>query len=178
MNSNLNIDGLLLYYNYRFLLDFSKEQFEITDIRIKFNKFKGSSTYRTYPTINAFYEAFREILTDSDYTCYVGMYGIIESCKIKNISLNFDNSYVIKTITSLIQVQKNYKYDSFRNKHNTSEVSSYEKYMYKKFNMYLQDVKEIEAYRNSTYIDPCYIDPDYFVGDKLKLINIRDIYSR
>ena len=113
MNSNLNIDGLLLYYNYRFLLDFSKEQFEITDIRIKFNKFKGSSTYRTYPTINAFYEAFREILTDSDYTCYVGMYGIIESCKIKNISLNFDNSYVIKTITSLIQVQKNYKYDSF-----------------------------------------------------------------
>ena len=50
--------------------------------------------------------------------------------------------------------------------------------MYKKFNMYIQDVKTIEAYRNSTYIDPCYIDPDYFDGDKLKLVNIRDIYSR
>jgi hypothetical protein len=178
MNSNLNIDGLLLYYNYQFLLDFSKEQFEITDIRIKFNKFRGASTYRTYSTINSFYEAFREILTDSDYTCYVGMYGIIESCKIKNLSLNFENQYTVKTITSLIQVQKNFKYDSYRRKHNTSEVDSYEKYMYKKFNMYIQDVKTIEAYRNSTYIDPCYIDPDYFDGDKLKLVNIRDIYSR
>ena len=50
--------------------------------------------------------------------------------------------------------------------------------MYKKFNTYAQDVKTIKAYRNSTYIDPCYIDVDYFDGDKLKLINIRDIYSR
>ncbi len=167
MNSNLNIDGLLLYYNYQFLLNFSKEQFEITEIRVKFNKFRNSSSYRTYSTIDSFYKAFQEILTDSDYTCYVGMNCVIESCKIKNLSLNFDNEYVIKTITSLIQVQKNFKYDSYRNKHNESEVNSYEKYMYKKFNKYIQDVNAIKAYRNSTYIDPCYIDPDYFDGSKL-----------
>jgi hypothetical protein len=47
-----------------------------------------------------------------------------------------------------------------------------EKYIYKKFNLYKQDVDTIIVYRNSTYIDPCYIDRDYFDGDTLKLVNI------
>ena len=128
MSTSLNIDGLLLYYNYQFLLNFSREKFDITDIRFKFAKPKRESSYRTYATIDSFYENFRTILADPDYLCYTGMEGMIESCKIKNLKLNFENQYTIKTISSLIQVQRNFKYDSYRNKFNTSEVDSYEKY--------------------------------------------------
>ena len=172
MATSLNIDGLLLYYNYRFLTDFSREKFEITDIRFKLSKPKRESLAITYATIDSFYENFRLILASPDYLCFTGMYGIIESCKIKNLKLNFENQYVVKTVSSLVQVQKNFKYDSYRNKFNTSEVDSYEKYIYKKFNLYKQDVDTIIVYRNSTYIDPCYIDRDYFDGDTLKLVNI------
>lgn len=172
MATSQNVDGLLLYYNYQFLLNFSREKFDITDIRFKFTKPGKESMYRTYATIDTFYETFRSILASPDYLCYVGMNGIIESCKIKNLKLNFENQYTIKTISSLLQVQRNFKYDSYRNKFNTSEVDSYEKYMYKKFNLYKQDVESIRIYRNSIYIDPCYIDPNYFDGDSLKLVKI------
>jgi len=170
MATSQNIDGLILTYNYRFLVDFSREKFDITDIRIKFTKPGRESSYRTYANIQTLYEAFRTILSATDFQCYVGMYGIIESCKINNLSLNFENQYTVKTISSLIQVQKNFKYDSYRNKFNSSQVENYDKYIYKKFTMYKADVDTILQYRNSTYIDPCWIDPDYFDGDTLKLV--------
>jgi hypothetical protein len=131
---------------------------------------KKESSYRTYATIEKLYEAFKVILADPDFLCYTGMYGMIESCKIKNLSLNFENRYTVKTISSRLQVQRNFKYDSYRNKFNTSQVENYEKYMYKKFNLYKQDIDTLIAYRSSLYIDPCWIDPDYFDGDSLKLV--------
>lgn len=177
MEPKIDVDGFTLMYNYRFLNNLSREKFIISSIRVKyvkslidFNNNGSSILYRTFPNIESFKSYFDWVLLDPKFSCYVGKFTIIESMNVINESLNFPNSYYIRNISSSPTMQKNYKLDSYRSKFNESQVNLYESYLNQTINDYRSDLQKVYTYRMQQYIDPCYIDINYFKGDDLKLV--------
>ena len=109
-----DFDGLLLDFNNRFLSNLIREKYDISNIRFKFVYVGRSPMYRTFPTYQDFYNYFISVITDPNWSCINGRFAMIESIKCSNQKLNFPNSYYVRTITSKVQVQKNFKLDEYR----------------------------------------------------------------
>ena len=167
-----DFDGLLLAFNNKFLTNLIREKYELSKIRFKFISLNRNPMYRTFATYQDFYAYFNSILTDENLTCLNGKVAVLESIELVNGKLNFPNSYYARTITSKVQVQKNFKYDAYRSKFNDSQVELYQKYLTRKFTNYLTDISTLTQFRKSQYIESCWIDPDYFDGDLVQLLTV------
>ena len=167
-----DIDGLLLSFNNLFLLNLRREKYELSALRFKFEIEGRPPFYRTFSTYEEFYEYYLDTLAESKLNCLVGRFLVLESINLVNGKLNFPNSYHIRTITRNIQVQKNFKLDSFRRKFNDSQVELYDKYLFKRFTDYITDINSLVKFRKDLYIESCWIDPDYFKSEYIQLLTV------
>ena len=165
-------DGLLLAFNNKFLTNLIGEKYKLSKIRFKFLSINRNPMYRTFATYEDFVKFFASILNDPQRSCMSGKFAVLESIELVNEKLNFPNSYYARTITTNVQVQKNFKFDSYRSKFNDSQVELYQKYLNRKFNNYITDVSTLTTFRKQQYIQSCWIDPDYFVGDLIQLLTV------
>lgn len=165
-------DGLLLAFNNKFLINLIGEKYKLTKIRFKFISINRNPMYRTFATYQDFYNYFVSILASGERSCLSGRFAVLESIELENEKLNFPNSYYVRTITSKVQVQKNFKYDSYRSKFNDSQVELYQKYLNRRFNNYVKDISTLTTFRKQQYIESCWIDPDYFKGDLIQLLTV------
>ncbi len=165
-------DGLLLAFNNKFLLNLIGEKYTLSKIRFKFLSINRNPMYRTFSTYEDFTKFFSSILADPQRSCISGRFPVIESIELSNQKLNFPNSYYVRTITTNVQVQKNFKYDSYRNKFNDSQVELYQKYLNRRFNNYIKDISTLTTFRKQQYIESCWIDSDYFTGDIVQLLTV------
>ena len=165
-------DGVLLVFNNTFLLNLIGENYEISKIRFKYVSNSRTSMYKTFSTYKDFALYFSAFLNDPGFACQTGPFLILESMNLINNKLNFENSYVARNITSSVNVQKNFKYDSYRKTFNESQAKLYQTYLTKRFANYLKDTGTLINLRQQQYIDGCYIDPNYFKGDSLQLLTI------
>ena len=166
------LDGLLISFNNKFLMNLIQEGYDLSKIRFKFNDFRRPSSYRTFATYSDFATYFSPILNDPNGYCRCGKFAVIESINLSNQKLNFPNSYYARTITSKLQIQKNFKYDSYRKTFNDSQANLYQKYLTRRFTNYLTDFNTLRFARNQQYIDSCYVDLDYFEGDQNQLLTV------
>lgn len=165
-------DGLLLAFNNKFLLNLIGEKYKLSKIRFKFLSINRSPMYRTFASYQDFYNYFVSILASPERSCISGRFAVLESIELENEKMNFPNSYYVRTITSKVQVQKNFKYDSYRSKFNDSQVELYQKYLNRRFNNYVTDISTLTTFRKQQYIESCWIDPDYFKGDLIQLLTV------
>ena len=165
-------DGLLLAFNNKFLLNLIGEKYTISKIRFKFLSINRNPMYRTFASYEDFYKFFQTVLSDPQRACINGRFAVLESIECSNQKLNFPNSYYVRTITTKVQVQKNFKYDSFRSKFNDSQVQLYQTYLNRRFNNYTKDVSTLTTFRNQQYMQSCWIDTDYFDGDLVQLLTV------
>ncbi len=165
-------DGLLLAFNNKFLTNLIGEKYKLSKIRFKFISINRNPMYRTFATYQDFYNYFVSILASGERSCLSGRFAVLESIELENEKLNFPNSYYVRTITSKVQVQKNFKYDSYRSKFNDSQVELYQKYLNRRFNNYVKDISTLTTFRKQQYIESCWIDPDYFKGDLIQLLTV------
>lgn len=165
-------DGLLLSFNDKFLTNLIREKYTLSKIRFKFLSINRKPMYRTFATYQDFYNYFSSVLSDPSRVCLNGRFAVLESIELVNGKLNFPNSYYVRTITSKVQVQKNFKYDKYRSKFNDSQVELYQKYLNRKFTNYLTDVSTLTTFRKQQYIESCWIDPNFFDGDLIQLLTV------
>ena len=165
-------DGLLLSFNNKFLTNLIQEKYTLTKIRFKFLSIHRSSSYQTFATYQDFYAYFVSILTDPNRACLSGKFPVLESVYLDNEKMNFANSYVARNITTSVNVQKNFKYDAYRKSFNNSQADLYQKYLVRRFTNYLTDVSTLTKLRQQQYIESCWIDPDYFIGDTIQLLTV------
>ena len=165
-------DGLLLSFNNKFLTNLIQEKYILTKIRFKFLSIQRSSSYQTFETYQDFYTYFASILSDPNRACLSGKFPVLESIYLDNEKMNFANSYVARNITTGVNVQKNFKYDSYRKSFNSSQADLYQKYLVRRFTNYLTDVSTLTKLRQQQYIESCWIDPNYFVGDTIQLLTV------
>ena len=167
-----DIDGLLLIFNNQFLINLRREKYTLSNIRFKFIVDGRPPMYRTFKDYDEFYEYYLDTLDDSQLNCLVGRFMILESIKLVNGKLNFPNSYYVRTIPSLLQIQENFKLDNFRKEFNTSQTALYNKYLYKRFTDYITDINNLINFRKDLYIESCWINPDYFKSEYIQLLTV------
>jgi len=166
-------DGLLLSFNDKFLTNLIKERYRLSNIRFKFLSYNRSPLYKTFVDYNAFYDYFKSILNDPQRACLSGKFPVLDGISLANESLKFQNEYKIRSITTNIFIQTDYKFDGYRKDFYQSQVDSYKRYLEKRFANYIIDISTLTKVRTSTYIDSCYIDPNYFEGDiDIQLLSI------
>ena len=170
--ANNTVDGVLLVFNNTFLSNLIEENYEISKIRFKYVSNSRSSMYRTFATYQDFVVHYSALLNDPGFACLSGPLPILESMTLINNKLNFENSYVARNITTSVNVQKNFKYDSYRKTFNESQAKLYQTYLTKRFINYLKDASTLTNLRQQQYIDGCYIDPNYFKDDSLQMLTI------
>jgi len=167
-----DVDGLLLFFNQTFLTKLQQEKFSFTKLRVKFFGKGKSTTYRTFANFAEFQLFFKATLEDPNLQCAVGRAIVIESVNIINNKLNFPNSYYARTIPTLLNVQENFKYDSFRDTKIKTRSDVYQKYLYKRFTNYMKDINMLLSIQNETYIDECYIEKFYFEKKFAELLTV------
>ena len=166
-------DGLLLSFNDKFLVNLIREKYTLSKIRFKFLTISGRNTHRTFATYQDFYTYFVSILTDPKRVCINGSFAVLESIELNNGKLNFPNSFYVRNITTqALNIQKNFKYDGYRKKFNDSQVELYKKYLNRRFVNYAKDAATLTKFRKQNYIESCWIDPDYFIGDEIQLLTV------
>ena len=165
-------DGLLLSFNDKFLTNLIRERYALSKLRFKFLSVQRPPSYRTFQTYQDFYTYFSSIIIDPQRICLNGKFAVLESVEVVNQSLKFPNSYYVRNITQRVNVQNNFKLDNYRNKFNTSQVDVYNKYLTRKFTNYMKDISTLTTLRKQNYIESCWIDPDYFVGDTIQLLTV------
>ena len=172
MSTLQDYDGLLLSFNDKFLTNLIGERYAISKIRFKFISINRSPMYRTFPTYDEFYKYFSSVLIDPQRVCINGRFAVIESIDVVNESLNFPNVYHIRNVTKGINIQLDYKLDNYRNAFNESQVKTYQTYLNRKFVNYITDISTLTTIRKQNYIESCYIDPEYFVGETIQLLTV------
>jgi len=170
--ANCTVDGVLLAFNNKFLSNLIEENYDISNIRVKYVYSNRASMYRTFSTYQDFTNFFIAFLTDPEIACLSGAFLIIESMTLVNNKMNFANSYVARNITTGVNVQRNFKYDAYRKKFNESQTKLYQTYLTRRFTNYLTDCNTLIKLRNQKYIESCWIDIDYFKGDSFQLLTV------
>ena len=170
--ANSTVDGVLLAFNNKFLSNLIEENYEVSNIRFKYVSNSRAAMYRTFSTYQDFALHFSPFLNDPAFTCLSGAFLVMESISLVNNKLNFANSYIVRNITTNVNVQKNFKYDSYRKTFNDSQANLYQTYLNKTFVNYLKDAGTLTKLRQQQYIESCWIDPNYFNGDSIQLLTI------
>lgn len=167
-----DFDGLLLAFNNRFLTNLIGERYSLAQLRFKFLSIHRSPMYRTFATYEDFYAYFQSIFLDKDLVCLNGKVAVLESIVVTNESLKFPNKYHIRNITNNLNIQDDFKFDSFRKEFIESQVKTYNKYLNRQFTNYITDIATLTKFREQNYIESCWIDPDYFIGDEIQLLTV------
>ena len=105
--ANCTVDGVLLAFNNKFLSNLIEENYEISNIRFKYVSNSRSAMYRTFSTYQDFVTHFSAFLNDPAFACLSGSFIVMESISLVNNKLNFANSYIVRNITTNVNVQKN-----------------------------------------------------------------------
>ncbi|HBY67638.1 MAG TPA: hypothetical protein DEG69_07730 [Flavobacteriaceae bacterium] len=165
-------DGLLLSFNDKFLTNLIRERYSISNIRFKFLSIHRPPMFRTFSTYDDFYAYFSTILIDPQRICINGKFAIIESIDVNNQSLNFPNTYHIRNVSRNLNIQKDFKFDSYRKEFVEKQVETYKRYLTTRFSNYMKDIETLTIVRKQNYIESCWIDPDYFIGDQIQLLTV------
>jgi len=166
------VDGLLLSFNNAFLISLHRERYNLTRLRFKFINESNRVTYRTFETHAAFNAHFSVLLANPNIGCSTGNYPILESILLNNEKLNFANDYYARNIPDGANIQRQWKFDSYRKDRQKEAVDKYHSYLTSKFIKYMTDINNLIAYRNEMYIEECYIAESYFSTPPIPLVSL------
>ena len=159
------LDITLVENLYNFLSGLEKDGFIAKEINLKVvNSLRNGKYYKKYSTLDDFYQKNKEILenkTPNRY-CQVGDLVFIENIKFENTVSNYLSEFYYYNVTSRNPISRDKtKFDYKRNDFYKFDISKYKEYLKESLLSNLQTHIDLANTRLSSYVDACYVDPNY-----------------
>lgn len=159
------LDITLIENIYNFLRDIETDGFFAREINLKvITKLRNGSYYKKYKSLTDLYEQNKTILDNfkPNRYCVVGDYCFIENIKFENTVPNYNSEFFYYNITSTNPTIRNKtNFDYKRNEFYDYDKSKYIEYLKNSLLENLERNIDLANTRISSYVDACYVDPNY-----------------
>ena len=159
------LDITLIENIYLFLRDLEKDGFIASDINIKVvYKLRNGIYFKKYKSLSDFYTQNQAILDNfkPNRYCSVGDYCFLENVKFENTVSNYLSEFYFYNITSRDpKIRDKTNFDYKRNDFYTFDKSKYREYLKESLLANLNRNIDLANTRLSSYVDACYVDPNY-----------------
>ena len=159
------LDITLVENIYNFLKGLETDGFIAKNINLKMvKKQRNGSYFKSYKTLDEFYQQNKVNLDDFRPTryCAVGDYCFIENIKFENTVVNYASEFFYYNITSKNpKIRNKTNFDYSRNDFYEFDKSKYKEYLKESLISNLERNIDLANTRLSSYVDACYVDPNY-----------------
>lgn len=167
-------DITLIENIYIFLQNLEKDSFICKDIKLKIvSKQRNRIYFKSYINLQSLYEQHKSILDNKkpNRYCTVGDYPFIENIQFINNNTNYYSQYNYYHITSSEPFVKDItKYDNSRNNFYNFDKVKYIEYTKQQLIEHNDRNIELADLRLSSYVDACYVDPNYVEKDETSIL--------